>query len=169
MQYYYVQLLLYVILRNITTVYPSLVGLLANLWEFPSIPLVVGEETTRKEEVMVVKKELEKEYGLTSTQTDSLTYSADVVHIFSHIHQTYRYKKKRDCIVLSYVCYCTKYKHHILCACNTVYFSIIRVYQVSLTDSQGLAWPDRYQGSQWMDKTEFFASATSTAMKKVKF
>ncbi|KAK4298625.1 hypothetical protein Pmani_029044 [Petrolisthes manimaculis] len=106
-------------------------GLLANLWEFPSIPLVAGDETSRKEEERVVREVLKEKYGLTSTQTDSITYSADVVHIFSHIHQTYR------------------------------------VYQVSLADSQGLTWPDRYQGGQWMEKTEFLASATSTAMKKV--
>lgn len=64
-------------------------GLLANLWEFPSIPLT--EEMDHWNEV--VTECLVKEFGVPSSFASSRTFVADVIHIFSHIRQTYKVYK----------------------------------------------------------------------------
>ncbi|KFP86001.1 A/G-specific adenine DNA glycosylase, partial [Apaloderma vittatum] len=61
-------------------------GLLAGLWEFPSLPLSQGlqEEEQRK----VLADHLQVWTGQPVTARD-LRFIGEVVHIFSHIHQTY--------------------------------------------------------------------------------
>ncbi|XP_064624691.1 adenine DNA glycosylase-like isoform X2 [Lineus longissimus] len=58
-------------------------GLLANLWEFPSAPLI--DDTAEKEERLS-----ETLLALGSSAADAKKqFIGEVVHIFSHIHQTY--------------------------------------------------------------------------------
>ncbi|NXH12404.1 MUTYH glycosylase, partial [Bucco capensis] len=61
-------------------------GLLAGLWEFPSFPLAQGlqEEKQRK----VLADHLQTWMGQPVTAED-LQFIGEVIHIFSHIHQTY--------------------------------------------------------------------------------
>ncbi|XP_048458243.1 adenine DNA glycosylase-like [Rhincodon typus] len=62
------------------------VGLLAGMWEFPSILLEV--EMTEKEQKCTVLDRLTELLGSSVTEKN-LQYLGEVVHIFSHIHQTY--------------------------------------------------------------------------------
>ncbi|KAK3914414.1 Adenine DNA glycosylase [Frankliniella fusca] len=73
-------------------------GLLAGLWEFPSL-LFEGfrDEDDRNEEISKLKKSLHERWGV-SKSVSQLLYVADVPHIFSHIHQMYAvYSMKLTC------------------------------------------------------------------------
>ncbi|XP_069088934.1 adenine DNA glycosylase [Pleurodeles waltl] len=61
-------------------------GLLAGMWEFPSLLLEADLSLKKQEQVLC-----ERLSGLTRgvTSTTDLHYVGEVVHIFSHIHQTY--------------------------------------------------------------------------------
>ncbi|XP_078527910.1 adenine DNA glycosylase [Lissotriton helveticus] len=61
-------------------------GLLAGMWEFPSL-LLETDLTLKKQEQALCERLSALTRGVTST-TD-LQYVGEVVHIFSHIHQTY--------------------------------------------------------------------------------
>ncbi|KAM9358050.1 adenine DNA glycosylase [Symphorus nematophorus] len=61
-------------------------GLLAGLWEFPS--LLQEEKTSEKKQKQALCADISRVLG--TNLTDSLVqYVGEVVHIFSHIHQTY--------------------------------------------------------------------------------
>lgn len=60
-------------------------GLLANLWEFPSIAL--SENGAQDKDVT---EELVSQFSLPHTAASSRTFVSDVIHIFSHIRQTYK-------------------------------------------------------------------------------
>lgn len=50
-----------------------------------------------------------------------------------------------------------------------ILYYYFRVYKLLLDDKKPeVTCPSKYQGSQWMSREEFMASATSTAMKKVR-
>ncbi|OXB78918.1 UNVERIFIED_CONTAM: hypothetical protein H355_013798 [Colinus virginianus] len=61
-------------------------GLLAGLWEFPSLPLAPGLQEEQQKEVLA--DHLRAWMGR-PLQAQSLCFVGEVVHIFSHIHQTY--------------------------------------------------------------------------------
>ncbi|XP_078657921.1 adenine DNA glycosylase-like isoform X1 [Branchiostoma floridae x Branchiostoma belcheri] len=62
-------------------------GLLAGLWEFPSVQLGSdGQSETRKS---LIDSYLKETLGLTFEDVEKRTHVGEVVHIFSHIHQTY--------------------------------------------------------------------------------
>ncbi|XP_042238772.1 adenine DNA glycosylase-like [Homarus americanus] len=64
-------------------------GLLANLWEFPSIALTDGDSHQEKE----VTEQLINQFAVPSSLSSSRIFVADVIHIFSHIRQTYKVYK----------------------------------------------------------------------------
>ncbi|NXS14758.1 MUTYH glycosylase, partial [Neodrepanis coruscans] len=61
-------------------------GLLAGLWEFPSLPL--SQDLQEKEEREVLADHLQAWMGQPVT-AKGLRFIGEVTHIFSHIHQTY--------------------------------------------------------------------------------
>ncbi|XP_048800947.1 adenine DNA glycosylase isoform X8 [Lagopus muta] len=61
-------------------------GLLAGLWEFPSFPLALGLQEEQQKEVLADHLQA---WTRQPVQTESLCFIGEVVHIFSHIHQTY--------------------------------------------------------------------------------
>ncbi|XP_023148928.1 adenine DNA glycosylase isoform X2 [Amphiprion ocellaris] len=61
-------------------------GLLAGLWEFPS--LLLEEENSEMKHKRVLCGEVNRKLGTNLTES-LLQYVGEVVHIFSHIHQTY--------------------------------------------------------------------------------
>ncbi|XP_069007181.1 uncharacterized protein mutyh [Embiotoca jacksoni] len=61
-------------------------GLLAGLWEFPS--LLLEEENSEMKQRKALCGEISRILGTTLTES-LLQYLGEVVHIFSHIHQTY--------------------------------------------------------------------------------
>ncbi|XP_068809065.1 adenine DNA glycosylase isoform X2 [Struthio camelus] len=61
-------------------------GLLAGLWEFPSLPLALDLQEEKQREVLA--DHLQAWTGRSVTAGD-LRYVGEVIHIFSHIHQTY--------------------------------------------------------------------------------
>ncbi|NWZ20352.1 MUTYH glycosylase, partial [Asarcornis scutulata] len=61
-------------------------GLLAGLWEFPSVPLAPGLQQEQQREVL--RDHLQAWTGL-PVAAGSLRFMGEVVHVFSHIHQTY--------------------------------------------------------------------------------
>ncbi|XP_032048346.1 adenine DNA glycosylase [Aythya fuligula] len=61
-------------------------GLLAGLWEFPSVPLAPGLQQEQQREVL--RDHLQAWMGL-PVAAGSLRFMGEVVHVFSHIHQTY--------------------------------------------------------------------------------
>ncbi|NWS55792.1 MUTYH glycosylase, partial [Chunga burmeisteri] len=61
-------------------------GLLAGLWEFPSLPLAQGLQEEKQREVLA--DHLQAWMGR-PVVARGLRYIGEVVHIFSHIHQTY--------------------------------------------------------------------------------
>ncbi|NXJ73659.1 MUTYH glycosylase, partial [Trogon melanurus] len=61
-------------------------GLLAGLWEFPSLPLSQGLQEEKQREVLA--DHLQAWTGRPVAARD-LRFIGEVVHIFSHIHQTY--------------------------------------------------------------------------------
>ncbi|XP_022066136.2 adenine DNA glycosylase isoform X2 [Acanthochromis polyacanthus] len=61
-------------------------GLLAGLWEFPS--LLLEEENSEMKHKRVLCGEVSRKLGTNVTES-LLQYVGEVVHIFSHIHQTY--------------------------------------------------------------------------------
>ncbi|XP_035188863.1 adenine DNA glycosylase isoform X3 [Oxyura jamaicensis] len=61
-------------------------GLLAGLWEFPSVPLAPGLQQEQQREVLL--DHLQAWTGQ-PVPAGSLRFIGEVVHIFSHIHQTY--------------------------------------------------------------------------------
>ncbi|XP_078574253.1 adenine DNA glycosylase-like isoform X2 [Branchiostoma floridae x Branchiostoma japonicum] len=62
-------------------------GLLAGLWEFPSVQLDRDSQSeTRKS---LIDSYLKETLGLTFGDVEKRTHVGEVVHIFSHIHQTY--------------------------------------------------------------------------------
>ncbi|XP_052522590.1 adenine DNA glycosylase isoform X2 [Tympanuchus pallidicinctus] len=61
-------------------------GLLAGLWEFPSFPLALGLQEEQQKEVLADHLQA---WTRQPVQTESLCFVGEVVHIFSHIHQTY--------------------------------------------------------------------------------
>ncbi|XP_045905032.1 adenine DNA glycosylase isoform X1 [Micropterus dolomieu] len=61
-------------------------GLLAGLWEFPS--LVLEEKNTEMKQKQALCAEISRILGTPLTES-LLQYVGEVVHIFSHIHQTY--------------------------------------------------------------------------------
>ncbi|KAM9384440.1 adenine DNA glycosylase [Pholidichthys leucotaenia] len=61
-------------------------GLLAGLWEFPSF--LLEEENSEMKQKMSLLGEVSRLLG-TDLTDDLLQYVGEVVHIFSHIHQTY--------------------------------------------------------------------------------
>lgn len=65
-------------------------GLLANLWEFPHIPLMDEDKDQWEERVT---RQVTEQYGIKEPCASSKTFIADVTHIFSHIRQTYRVYK----------------------------------------------------------------------------
>lgn len=65
----------------------SPLGLLANLWEFPSIALTAGEEDQEGKDVT---QHLVEDFAVPSSIASSRTFVSDVLHIFSHIRQTYK-------------------------------------------------------------------------------
>nr|XP_045601509.1 adenine DNA glycosylase-like [Procambarus clarkii] len=67
-------------------------GLLANLWEFPSIPLAQSDDPD--EEVIT---QLVNQFGVPHSSASSRTFISDVIHIFSHIRQTYKVFKISAC------------------------------------------------------------------------
>ncbi|CAH1243550.1 MUTYH [Branchiostoma lanceolatum] len=60
-------------------------GLLAGLWEFPSVQLDSQSETRKS----LIDSYLKETIGLTFGDVERRTHVGEVVHIFSHIHQTY--------------------------------------------------------------------------------
>ncbi|XP_064311289.1 adenine DNA glycosylase isoform X4 [Phalacrocorax carbo] len=61
-------------------------GLLAGLWEFPSLPLAQGLQEEKQREVLA--DHLQAWTGR-PVAAGGLRFIGEVVHIFSHIHQTY--------------------------------------------------------------------------------
>uniref|UniRef100_U3IHV5 Adenine DNA glycosylase n=1 Tax=Anas platyrhynchos platyrhynchos TaxID=8840 RepID=U3IHV5_ANAPP len=61
-------------------------GLLAGLWEFPSVPLAPGLQQEQQREVL--RDHLQAWTGQ-PVGVESLRFMGEVVHVFSHIHQTY--------------------------------------------------------------------------------
>ncbi|XP_021261248.1 adenine DNA glycosylase isoform X2 [Numida meleagris] len=61
-------------------------GLLAGLWEFPSLPLAPGLQEEQQKEVLADHL---RAWTGRPVQAQSLSFIGEVVHIFSHIHQTY--------------------------------------------------------------------------------
>ncbi|NXE45343.1 MUTYH glycosylase, partial [Casuarius casuarius] len=61
-------------------------GLLAGLWEFPSLPLALGLQEEKQREVLA--DHLQAWTGR-PVAAGGLRYVGEVIHIFSHIHQTY--------------------------------------------------------------------------------
>ncbi|KAK1801423.1 hypothetical protein P4O66_022690, partial [Electrophorus voltai] len=61
-------------------------GLLAGMWELPSI--LLEEDIPVKKHRALLSAEVQRIVG-TSPDEDSFQYLGEVVHIFSHIHQTY--------------------------------------------------------------------------------
>ncbi|NXS63921.1 MUTYH glycosylase, partial [Brachypteracias leptosomus] len=61
-------------------------GLLAGLWEFPSLPLAQGLQEEKQKEVLA--DHLQAWTGQ-PVATRGLRLIGEVIHIFSHIHQTY--------------------------------------------------------------------------------
>ncbi|NWU78213.1 MUTYH glycosylase, partial [Onychorhynchus coronatus] len=61
-------------------------GLLAGLWEFPSLPLAEDLQEEREREVLA--DHLQAWMGQ-PVAAKSLRFIGEVIHIFSHIHQTY--------------------------------------------------------------------------------
>ncbi|XP_062437436.1 adenine DNA glycosylase [Rhea pennata] len=61
-------------------------GLLAGLWEFPSLPLALGLQEEEQREVLA--DHLQAWTGQ-RVAAGGLHYVGEVIHIFSHIHQTY--------------------------------------------------------------------------------
>ncbi|XP_004936806.3 adenine DNA glycosylase isoform X1 [Gallus gallus] len=61
-------------------------GLLAGLWEFPSLPLAPGLQEEQQKEVLADHL---RAWTRQPVQTQRLCFIGEVVHIFSHIHQTY--------------------------------------------------------------------------------
>ncbi|XP_028299804.1 adenine DNA glycosylase [Gouania willdenowi] len=61
-------------------------GLLAGLWEFPS--LLLDEGTSERKQKMALSDEVSRILGTHLSDT-LLQYVGEVVHVFSHIHQTY--------------------------------------------------------------------------------
>ncbi|MCI4380509.1 hypothetical protein PGIGA_G00240750 [Pangasianodon gigas] len=59
-------------------------GLLAGMWELPS--MLLEEGVSEKKHRDLLKAEVQRIVG---TATESFQYVGEVVHIFSHIHQTY--------------------------------------------------------------------------------
>lgn len=59
-------------------------GLLANLWEFPSFSYENNEALT---------KQLSKFFSLSKKAANSCNYVGEILHVFSHIRQTYRIYK----------------------------------------------------------------------------
>ncbi|KAM6065507.1 adenine DNA glycosylase isoform 2-T2 [Chlamydotis macqueenii] len=101
-------------------------GLLAGLWEFPSLPLAQGLQEEKQREVLA--DHLQAWMGWPVVAKD-LRLVGEVVHIFSHIHQTY------------------------------VVYSLPLDGDVTLDPA--------LSPSRWVTEEEFYASAVSTAMKKV--
>ncbi|XP_025942424.1 adenine DNA glycosylase [Apteryx rowi] len=61
-------------------------GLLAGLWEFPSLPLALGLQEEKQRELLA--DHLQAWTGR-PVAAGGLRYVGEVIHIFSHIHQTY--------------------------------------------------------------------------------
>ncbi|XP_008282129.1 adenine DNA glycosylase [Stegastes partitus] len=61
-------------------------GLLAGLWEFPS--LLLEEENSEMKHKRALCDEISRKLGTNLTES-LLQYVGEVVHVFSHIHQTY--------------------------------------------------------------------------------
>ncbi|XP_055580428.1 adenine DNA glycosylase isoform X1 [Falco cherrug] len=101
-------------------------GLLAGLWEFPSLPLAQGLQ--EEEERQALADHLQAWMGQ-PVVAKGLQLIGEVVHIFSHIHQTY------------------------------VVYSLPLDGDVTLDPASS--------SSRWVTEEEFYASAVSTAMKKV--
>ncbi|KAL3868490.1 hypothetical protein ACJMK2_041291 [Sinanodonta woodiana] len=57
-------------------------GLLAGMWEFPSLLLESEDDSAELQEII-------SKYGLTLSSSQNRIQVGEVVHIFSHIHQTY--------------------------------------------------------------------------------
>ncbi|XP_029815620.1 adenine DNA glycosylase [Manacus vitellinus] len=100
-------------------------GLLAGLWEFPSLPLAQDLQEEKEREVLA--DHLQAWMGQ-PVAAKGLRFIGEVIHIFSHIHQTYV------------------------------------VYSLPL---EGDVTLDPASPSRWVTEEEFYASAVSTAMKKV--
>ncbi|KAF2352296.1 MutY C-terminal [Trinorchestia longiramus] len=66
----------------------AVVGLLASLWELPSIDVTSSEEALCSPASL--RSKLLDLYSLPPASVSALQYVDDVVHIFSHIHQTYK-------------------------------------------------------------------------------
>lgn len=62
-------------------------GLLANLWEFPSIALTSEEESQWEESVT---QQLQEDFTVPESYAKDRIFVSDVLHIFSHIRQTYK-------------------------------------------------------------------------------
>ncbi|XP_025909411.1 adenine DNA glycosylase, partial [Nothoprocta perdicaria] len=61
-------------------------GLLAGLWEFPSLPLAPGLQEEKQREMLAGHLQA---WGGWPVAAGGLRYVGEVIHIFSHIHQTY--------------------------------------------------------------------------------
>ncbi|XP_068547510.1 adenine DNA glycosylase isoform X3 [Anas acuta] len=61
-------------------------GLLAGLWEFPSVPLA---PSLQQEQQMEVLRDHLQAWTGQPVAAGSLRFMGEVVHVFSHIHQTY--------------------------------------------------------------------------------
>ncbi|NWX89993.1 MUTYH glycosylase, partial [Nothoprocta pentlandii] len=61
-------------------------GLLAGLWEFPSLPLAPGLQEEKQREMLAGHLQA---WGGRPVAAGGLRYVGEVIHIFSHIHQTY--------------------------------------------------------------------------------
>ncbi|NXT90923.1 MUTYH glycosylase, partial [Anhinga rufa] len=61
-------------------------GLLAGLWEFPSLPLAQGLQEEKQREVLADHL---RAWTGQPVAARSLQFIGEVIHIFSHIHQTY--------------------------------------------------------------------------------
>ncbi|XP_054689279.1 adenine DNA glycosylase isoform X1 [Grus americana] len=61
-------------------------GLLAGLWEFPSLPLAQGLQEEKQREVLADHLRAWTGWPVVA---EGLRFIGEVVHIFSHIHQTY--------------------------------------------------------------------------------
>ncbi|XP_063612896.1 adenine DNA glycosylase-like [Penaeus indicus] len=69
-------------------------GLLANLWEFPSIALTSEEESQWEESIT---QQLQEDFAVPQSYACLRIFVSDVLHIFSHIRQTYKvYKLSLD-------------------------------------------------------------------------
>ncbi|XP_076462945.1 adenine DNA glycosylase-like [Babylonia areolata] len=61
-------------------------GLLAGLWEFPSADAETGAERPRPPDIL---QQLQDGHGVLVSDVETQAFLGEVVHIFSHIHQTY--------------------------------------------------------------------------------